>query len=72
MENTIYKKRKTILNIALGIFALLILAGALFKIMHWPFSQLLFTGSYVGGFVVLLISHFLQEKRIKELENRDV
>jgi glutaredoxin-related protein len=71
MQNTTYKTRQKILNIALGLLALFVLVGSISKIMNWPFPQLLFIGSYVGGFAVLLISHFLQEKRIKELEKRN-
>lgn len=53
---------KRYLNIALGIAAFVIVVGATFKIMHWPYaSALLLFGQLFGG--LCLIAWFARDKQ---------
>lgn len=69
-ENMRMMTWKKYLNLALGFAALLVITGATFKVMHWPYaSELLISGQMLGG--LGLIAWFVNDKRCKTLKNSE-
>lgn len=56
---------KTLGNILLPLGALLVIVGSVFKIMHWPYANIIsLSGFIAGGIGIISVYNSLKEKSI--------
>ncbi|GET26142.1 hypothetical protein [Prolixibacter sp. NT017] len=62
------KRTETLLNILYNTSWFLVLAGALFKLQHWPYGTSLLWFGFIFGSIISSIQNMQLKKRIRELE----
>ena len=62
------KRIETTMNVLYSTAALLVLAGALFKLQHWPYGTSLFWFGFIFGTIVSSYDNKRLKKTIKKLK----
>lgn len=65
------KQTENLMKVLLGISALLILAGALFKLEHYPHGNLMLWIGFISSFALSSFEIYRLRKIIKKLEKNN-